>query len=298
MTASSHTPTRLSYQYEFEPDDCEGIERCCQDHGFAVVKQLIDQDHVEALKAAVVREAEARGPMNPGDTRIIHAFVEFAPDEQLRFLENAKWLKLQEHMLGTTEATVHRTAAIYKMPGAPAISWHTDWSGFHEGPPRNSGDVLNQGEQKSGGWFYLTGSRPDHAGLCIYPDSHTLDWQPPKGYTFTGPDRRSICDVNDPEGKACCDINLPGAFQLITDPGDMITFAARTYHIAGEHKGSEPRLSCGGLGFRAGRDPWPIPIPWDMPQSAIDLKARLTEKQRPYFEHYPSIDNSWKPDQG
>lgn len=295
MPTPNPTATRPPYPYEFEPDDCEGIERCCGDHGFAVVKQLIDQDHVEALKAEVVRVAESRGPIAPGETRVIHAFVEFAPEQQLRFLENAKWLKLQEHMIGTTEATVHRTAAIYKAPGAMPISWHSDWCGFHEGPPRHANDVLNQGEQKSGGWFYLTGTRPDHAGLCIYPDSHSPDWQPPTGYAFTGPDRRMIYDVTDPDRKPCTDIYLPGALQLITEPGDMITFAARTFHIAGEHQGSEPRLSCGGLGFRDGREPWPVPIPWDMPQSALDLKARLTDKQRPYFEHYTSIDNTWKP---
>lgn len=293
MNTDTPTVPTLSYFYEFEPGDHEGVKRCCEEHGFAVVKQLIDRNHVEALKAAVVREAERRGPIAPGETRIIHAFVEFAPDEQLAFLENEAWLKLQEHVLGSDALTVHRTAAIYKAPGAKPITWHSDWCGFHDGPPRNANDVLNRGEQVSGGWFYLTGTRPEHAGLCIYPDSHTSDWTPPAGYDFTGPDKRMLYKLDDPDRKPVKDIHLPGALPLITEPGDMIKFAARTWHFAGEHQGTEPRLSCGGLGFRVGREPWPVP--WDMPQSAKALLARLTPAQRPYFEHYTSIDNDWKP---
>ena len=32
--------------------------------------------------------------------------------------------------------TVHRSAAIIRMPGSAPVRWHTDWKGFTGGPPR------------------------------------------------------------------------------------------------------------------------------------------------------------------
>jgi len=290
MTGATFTPVKLPYRFEFRPDQIDAMLKCNNEHGFAIVKDVLSDTYVDELKGAVKRESEARGPLEAGGTRTIHAFVEFAP-EMLKLFENEKWMRIQRALLGTDELTVHRSAAIFKEVGAPPIAWHTDYGGFHTGPWRNSGDVLNVGEHPNGKWFYLNGTHPNRAGLCIIADSHRPDYELPAGFAFHGADRKTFYRTNDPEKQVCRDMDIEGCVALLTDPGDMIVFAARTYHFATGHGGTEPRLSA-ALGFRGGRHAWPVP--WELPESAKKLKASLPARLRPYFEAYPSIDVAWR----
>ena len=119
--------------------------------------------------------------------------------------------------------TVHRSAAIIRMPGSLPVRWHCDWHGFSEGPPKNSGEVLNRGLWPSGKWFYITGSRPVHGGLCVIEDSHGEDWEGPEGFSLTS-DRRSFYPEGEEESNYD-GFDIPGLIPLFTDPGDMIVFA-------------------------------------------------------------------------
>ena len=156
-------------------------------------------------------------------------------------------MEVHRHLIGTDEMTVHRSAAIIRMPGSAPVRWHSDWQGFGEGPPKNAGEVLNRGLWPSGKWIYITGSRPVHGGLFVIEDSHEEDWEGPEGFALTG-DRRSFYP-GGAEESSCDGFDIPGLIPLFTDPGDMIVFAHRTYHGAFPNGLAEPRLSC-AIGFR------------------------------------------------
>ena len=278
----------LAYRYEFEPDELEDMSQCVKAHGLAVVKGVIPIEHVEQLKSSIDQVLNPHRDLEPGQTRVSHGFVEFSPP-LLKLFDNPAWLAIHERLMGTREMTVHRSAAILKNAGCPAGAWHTDWS-FNNGPPLNSGDVLNRGEHPSGKWFYLSGTHPARGGLAVIEDSHRIDWEGPPGFEFTE-GRRSFYPRGT-EPKAYAGMDVPGVVPLFTDPGDMIIFAARTYHGVFPHNGDEPRYSC-ALGFRPHRRPWPVP--WPMPESARKLGANLPPKLRPDFEHYTSIVSDWRP---
>ena len=279
----------LKYTYEFEPHELDGLKSCCDDHGFAVAKGVVGAAHIEALKNSIRTVVDLHDDLAPGETRVKHAFVEFSPS-LFDLIENPSWLAIQEHFLGTKELTIHRSAAILKNVGAPPLTWHTDWSGYHDGSPRSANDALNYGEKPSGNWLYLNGTRPHRAGLAVIEDSHRHDWSGPEGFEFT-PNRQSFYRKGE-EPNHYDKGDVPGIIPLFTEPGDMIMFAARTYHWAYPHNGDEPRLSC-GLGFRAGRAPWPVP--WDLPESARRFKEEAPESLQHYVEHYTGIVPDWKP---
>ena len=197
-------------------------------------------------------------------------------------------MKIHRHLIGTEEMTVHRSAAIIRMPGSQPVAWHTDWCGFSTDAPRNSGDVLNRGLWPSGKWFYLTGSRPEHGGLCVIENSHVEDWEGPEGFNMTT-DRRSFYKDGEEE-KAYVGFDIPGLVPLFTNPGDMIVFAHRTYHGAFPNQIDEIRLSC-AIGFRSREHR--IDIPWEIPDDGRQFLADLPPHLHQYTHGYTSIDLNW-----
>ena len=147
-------------------------------------------------------------------------------------------------MIDTDHITIHRSAAIIRMPKSSPVAWHTDWRGFslRKKPPKTANDVLNRGLWLSGKWFYITGSYPTQGGLCIIEDSHLENWSGPEGFRLTS-NKRSFY----PEGreeKAYDGFDVAGIVPLFINPGDMIIFAHRTYHGAFPNKTDQVRLSC------------------------------------------------------
>ena len=274
------------YRYEFNPDELQPIKACNEAHGFAVVKALLTRDYVEELKDSVRTVANPNNDLGPGQSRTVHAFIEYSPP-LWKLLEHERYLKLCQHLVGSEEITVHRSAAIIRNPGSRGADWHTDWS-FCEGPSRTANEVMNRGEIPSGLWFYLNGTHPSRGGLAVIADSHRSDWPGPEGFTFTE-DRRSFHRQGAPP-KAYAGMDVPGIVPLCTEPGDLILFAARTYHAAFPHGGTEPRLSC-AVGFRAGRSPYPVP--WPLPDSAKRFKESVPERLRPFVEYYTGFDKNW-----
>lgn len=275
------------YQYEFKAGDLDAMSECLEAHGFAVIKDVLPPERVEELKQAVRDGTDPDGALTPGQSRTRHAWIESGPGAW-SILEFEPFMNIHRHLIGTEELTLHRSAAIIRMPGSQPVSWHTDWCGYST-EIRNSGDVLNRGLWPSGKWFYLTGSRPVHGGLCVIEDSHVKDWDGPEGFRVTA-DRRSFYPDGEEE-RPYAGFDIPGLVPLFAGGGDMIVFAHRTYHGAFPNRLQEPRLSC-GVGFRDRRHR--IDVPWEIPQSGRWFLEHLPDHLKVYTDGYTSIDVDWR----
>jgi hypothetical protein len=275
------------YQYEFETNELDSMGECLEGHGFAIIKDVLSQEIVDQLKQAVFDGTDPEGTLGPGESRTRHAWVESGPGawELLNF---EPFMEIHRHLLGTDELTIHRSAAIIRMSGSQPVRWHTDWGGYSK-EIRNSGDVLNRGLWPSGKWFYLTGSRPVHGGLCVIEDSHVEDWEGPDGFRMTS-DMRSFYPENEEE-QAYDGFDIPGLIPLFTSGEDMIVFAHRTYHGAFPNRLPETRLSC-AIGFRDKQHR--IDIPWEIPEAGRWFLENLPDHLKGYTDGYTSIDAGWK----
>ncbi|MBE84143.1 MAG: hypothetical protein CME21_16395 [Gemmatimonadetes bacterium] len=276
------------YRYEFETLELDAMSECLETHGFAVIKDVLPHPVVEGLCQAVWDGTDPDRTLKLGQSRTRHAWIESGPGAW-SLLENETFMAIHRYLIGADELTIHRSAAIIRMPGSPPIQWHTDWCGFNKGTPQNSGDVLNAGLWPSGKWFYITGSRPVHGGLCVIEDSHIEGWEGPEGFKMTF-DQRSFYPATEEE-RFYDGPEVPGLIALFTNPGDMIVFAHRTYHWAFGNTLDQPRLSC-AIGFRDRSHE--IDVPWEIPESGLRFLDELPEHLKEYTDGYTSIDIEWR----
>ncbi|WP_409341552.1 phytanoyl-CoA dioxygenase family protein [Paenibacillus sp. MBLB4367] len=285
-------PNLLPYPYEFDQDRLQDIRECKERHGFAIVKQLFSKEHVEGLKEEVRR---VLGPQFANESILSItdiAFIEKSP-VMAELLAYEPLMRIANYLNDGQPMTLNRSAAIYKKPGAGGDvgnsgvhAWHTDWNAMEH--PYGANAVLNNSGAASL-WFYLTGSHPHNGGLAILPDSHTDDWTGPEGFAFTE-GRKSFYRMGT-EPKPCCDMDVPGMIPVISEPGDLVIFAERTYHGVNAHKGTEPRLSC-GMSFRSSSyNPGPI---WPLPESARRFIESCPAESKHLVEGYSGIDTSWR----
>jgi hypothetical protein len=277
---------KLTYKYEFKPFETDAIIECNNRHGFAVVKGFLPGDWVVDLKQSIMQTLDPKGDLKPAETRVSSAFVEVSEPLQ-RLMDYKPYMHLFAAMLGTEDMTLNRSAAILKAPQTPFGSWHTDWR-----PPTNEvklvDDVLNSGEWPSGFWFYLNGTHPSRGGLALIEDSHELSWPGPEGFELL-PDRKSFYKKGSQPGYYA-DYDVPGLLPLYTDPGDLIIFAARTYHGVFTHNGTEPRLSC-AVGFRPKSAK--LKAPWPLPESAKKFVDGAPARWKPLLEEYTGLARTW-----
>ena len=179
MDQSTISKPELDYQYEFATDEPVPMSLCLEAHGFAVIKEVLTAEVVDGLREAVWAGTDPERTLRPGESRTRHAWIESGPGAW-SLLENEDFMAIHRHLIGSDELTVHRSAAIIRMPGSAPITWHSDWCGFNTGAPQRANDVLNRGLWPSGKWFYITGSRPVHGGLCVIEDSQVEDWRGPE----------------------------------------------------------------------------------------------------------------------
>ena len=278
----------LGYRYEFTTSELDAMDECLQAHGFAIIKDVLPEATVAELKEAVYAGTDPDRKLEPGQSSTRHAWIESGPGAW-SVLDYEPFMDIHRHLTGSTELTINRSAAIIRMPGSSPVSWHTDWHGFQSGPPKNSGDVLNRGPWPSGKWFYLTGSRPEHGGLCVIEDSHVEDWEGPEGFNLTA-DRRSFYREGE-EMTSYSGFDIPGLVPLFTNGGDMIVFAHRTYHGAFPNRSNEIRLSC-GIGFRDRNHR--IEIPWEIPPQGRWFLDNLPDHLQDYTDGYTSINLEWQ----
>jgi hypothetical protein len=279
---------KLSYDYEFDADRLDRIVACTAEHGFCVAKEVLSPAMVDVLCSDVWRVVDPDRTLGPGESRTYHAWFDEAT-EAWALLDDPRFMNLPCALLGTDEICVNRSAAIIRRPGSATVGWHSDWRGQTDDPPRDSGQVLNRGSWPSGIWFYVTGSRPTHGGLCVIEDSNRIDWPGPQGFRLTA-DRYSFVREDAGDAERYADFDIPGLVPLFTDPGDCILFADRTFHGAFPNGEERTRLSC-GCGFRRKSDV--IDAPWELPATARAFVDALPERHKRYVDGYTGIDTSF-----
>jgi hypothetical protein len=279
---------KLSYDYELDADRLDRIVACTAEHGFCVAKEVLSPAMVDVLCSDVWRVVDPDRTLGPGESRTYHAWFDEAT-EAWALLDDPRFMNLPRALLGTDEICVNRSAAIIRRPGSATVGWHTDWRGQTDDPPRDSGQVLNRGSWPSGIWFYVTGSRPTHGGLCVIEDSNRIDWPGPEGFRLTA-DRYSFVRADGADAERYDDFDIPGLVPLFTDPGDCILFADRTFHGAFPNGEERTRLSC-GCGFRKKSDV--IDAPWELPATARAFVDALPERHKRYVDGYTGIDTSF-----
>jgi hypothetical protein len=277
-------PMDLGYRYTFEPTEHEAAVACIEEHGFAIVKDLISESHCRELQESVKQAADPEGKLEAGKSFTHLRFVEVSP-ALVKLFDNPNWLGLQERIHGgRKDLTVHRSACILRNPGASGITWHTDYA-CESIPPTSPDYYLNRGETGTSLWFYLTGCYPNHGGLAIMPDSHREDWTPPAGFKFIRA-RKSFNRVEEDDTTAYHKNDVPGYLPIVASGRDGLLFHARTYHVAFTNHEPRQRLSC-AMGTRPGQTS--IHVPWPLTEEAKRLKREVREDLKPYFEHYSSV---------
>lgn len=282
-------------KHHFEYTEFAAIKECLFERGFAVVKQVLSKEILEALKTATLREASKAGMNETWQSQSCLNFVEEAP-EALLILEHEPHMNILKYLHETDDLCFHRSACIARKKGNAVVSWHTDQGQLepHE-EPTNVNDILNNPHLDYKGfsaWYYLTGSRPNHGGIYVIEGSHKPDYELPEGFEFTSR-RKSFHRIGEEE-QSYTKFDIPGAIPVMADPGDLILFTLNTYHAANTNQEDEIRLSCGSAGLRPKRVR--INAPWEWPESAQAFKARLDQKYHHYLEGYTSIIKNWKPE--
>jgi hypothetical protein len=288
MNAADVRKPKLSYDYEFPADRLDRIVACTAEHGFCVAKEVLSPAMVDVLCSDVWRVVDPDRTLGPGESRTYHAWFDEAT-EAWALLDSPRFMNLPRALLGTDEICINRSAAIIRRPGSATVGWHTDWRGQSDDPPRDSGQVLNRGSWPSGIWFYVTGSRPTHGGLCVIEDSNHIDWTGPQGFRLTA-DRYSFVREDAGDDERYEGFDMPGLVPLFTEPGDCILFADRTFHGAFPNGEERTRLSC-GCGFRKKSDV--IDAPWELPATARAFVDALPGRHKRYVDGYTGIDSSF-----
>lgn len=278
-TATDTHAAQPTFRHVFGHDELDAIQNCLDEHGFAVVRRVISDETVAALKRDIDRSLNPNNDLKPAETRYAMVFIEQSPT-LLALLDNPAFMAVARKVVGSEQIVVNRSAAILKNAGAKAGGWHSDFD-FSPGPVNAS---MNRGEWPNGLWFYLTGSHPTQGGLAVIDGSHRPDWPGPKGFVL-----REDRNWFEPAGGKWDGIDpfrdVPGVVPLVTEPSDLVIFAARTYHAPHAHQGQSPRYSATVV-FRPRMK---MNVDWPLSEQAQQFLASLSERHRPYFEDYTSL---------
>lgn len=275
-----------SYTYAFPTTAIDEALSCLEENGFCVIEKMIDPPWVEELKNCIDENLDPERNLQPGGNRFFLTFAEVCPSIW-RLLEHAPYMEYMEKVHGTSDLTLHRSAAILRTPGDPMGMWHTDHRAMVE-EPKVPNDILNRYPLPSGNWFYLNGSHPDRSGIAVIEKSHLPDWEGPEGFYLTR-DGTSFNRVGAPKTEGYQAMDVPGCVPVMAEPGDLICFASNTFHANMATR--ERRYSC-GFGLRPKR--YQIEAPWEFPESAREMVANFPEQLRGYTEGYTSIDPDWR----
>jgi hypothetical protein len=275
-----------NYNIYFDREDIEGALACLDDHGYCVIRKMIDQKMVDDLKASINACLDPDRDLPDASNRY-HMMLAEASKSLWKLPEHPPYLNYVQSVHKTTDLCLHRSAAILRTPGEPMGRWHTDHKG-HVEKPSNANEVLNRYPMPSGSWFYLNGSHPDRSGIAVIEGSHHADWAGPEGFELT-PDRSSFHQIGESPDATYSEMDVPGCIGVVADPGDLICFAALTYHA--NMATHERRYSC-GMGFR----PKSIKIdaPWPLPETAKAMISGLPGHLQHYLEGCTSYDGTWR----
>src|SRR5262245_16399178 len=143
MSAADSRVAAPTYRHVFERDELDAIKACHDEHGFAIVKDVLSLREVDELKADIEAYVNPNRDLPPGQTRFAMVFIEQSP-AMLRLLDNKALMSIARKVIGSDELVVNRSAAIVKNPGAKAEGWHTDFdTASAPGTSLNSGEWPN-----------------------------------------------------------------------------------------------------------------------------------------------------------
>lgn len=280
----NHQP---SYNIYFERDNIPNALTCMNTYGYCVIRGMINQEMVEALKDSIDETLDPKRDMPENSNRYHLAFAEVSKPLR-KLVEHAPYMNFMHQLLGSKNLCLHRSATILRTAGEPIGTWHTD-SRAHVKIPKIASDLLNCHGLPSGAWFYLNGSHPDSSGIAVIENSHAPNWEGPEGFKLTS-DQRSFHPIGEADDVVYKSIDVPGCIAVIADSGDLICFADRTYHT--NMATHERRYSC-AIMFR----PKSIKIDeWPLPSSAQKMIAEMPEHLKGYTEGYTGYDEKWRAD--
>ncbi|MEE3233146.1 MAG: phytanoyl-CoA dioxygenase family protein [Candidatus Latescibacterota bacterium] len=275
------------YNIYFDSSDVESALNCMNEYGYCVIKHMMPSSWIEELKREIDVVLDPSDNLPDASNRYHMMFAEES-DVVWRLLDHSPYLNFLRSIHGTDSLCLHRSAAILRSPGEGMGNWHKDHRG-HIKHPKTANDILNRLSIPSGCWFYLNGSHPDRSGIAVIEKSHYIDWPGPEGYQFTA-EGSGFRRVEAEEDVSCNWMDVPGCIAVEADPGDLICFAALTFHA--NMATHERRYSC-GFGFRSKEDK--MVAPWKMPTTAKALIKRLGPRYKNYLEGYTGYDGDWGP---
>ena len=270
----------------FERDDIAGALACMDRYGYCVIRKMIGLDLVQVLRDGIDEALDPNSDLPAASNRYHMMFAE-AGSALWRLTDEPAYMNYVQNVHGTDSLTLHRSAAILRAPREGMGTWHTDHRG-HIAEPRIANEVLNRYPMPSGSWFYLNGSHPDRSGIAVIEKSHVADWPGPDGFEMK-PDRTGFHPAGEAEDAGYSAMDVPGCVGIIADPGDLICFAALTYHA--NMATHERRYSC-AFGFRPTHVR--IDAPWELPDTAKNMIARLPEQKRRFMDGYTGYDGKWQ----
>ncbi len=274
------------YNVYFETTDLNNAMACLDEYGYCVIRRVIGPDLVEALKNDIDAALDPDRNLPHASNRYHMMFAE-ASVNMWKLTEHPPFLEYVHKVHGTTDVCLHRSAAILRTSGEGMGYWHTDHRGHVENP-KNANEILNRYPMPSGSWFYLCGSHPDRSGIAVIEKSNKPDWPGPEGFELK-PDLTGFHPMGESPDAGYNSMNVPGSIAVVADPGDLICFAALTYHA--NMATNERRYSC-GFGFR----PKSIRIdaPWPLPDTAEAMVDALPDRLKHFADGYTGYDGNWQ----
>jgi hypothetical protein len=276
----------LPYRFEFNQEELSEIRTCNEQHGFAIVKNLLPSGMNEMLKAEIRRVLGDKASSSEVPTHTLTNFIEVSP-VFASLMTFEPLMRIARELNSNEPMTLNRSAAIYKKPGAGPMQWHTDWAPLEH--PYVADAVLNNSGASSL-WFYLNGIDAERGGLAIIPDSHREEWIAPEGFDFTARKKSFHKKGTEPIAYDKMD-DVPGAIPVIAEPGDLIVFAERTYHGVYPHRGSVTRLSCAMSFCPKQYQPEQV---WSRSEEAQRFIDSSSNEVKPLVEGYLGLDREWR----
>lgn len=214
------------------------VRRALDEQGFAVVRGLIPEAELGAVRAAFDRlVATARtlsGPADVGGSRFVVTPSPFALHRVVwcggaepalgRYGDDPRFLSLAADVLGSRALVQLVQQAHFKLPGDGVdFAWHQDASN------RRYGSELWTDVDGRGSYVQMTLAvdpmRPDNGGLRMLAGSHRLGF------------------VADPKTGALPPgvVDEARAVDVLLDPGDVALFGPFVVHGSGPNTGTIPR---------------------------------------------------------
>ena len=98
---------QLPYVHEFETDQLDSMSDCLAEHGFAVIKNVLNEKTVERLKESVFEGTDPNRDLQIGQSRTRHAWIESGPGAW-QMLADEEFMSIHRHLIGTDQLTIHR----------------------------------------------------------------------------------------------------------------------------------------------------------------------------------------------